>query len=237
MILLWRCAADRVFPALPRNPFHNGTMKKIASTTLLGLAAVVLTAADLSAQMCNGTAPFSAGKMRAGVGLSFPSDAMSIDGEFAVGSRSGLYGGVTASLISIDNVDGNGTSFGLNGGKAMVMGAKKNIEFCPQLLVGFGSLPGDISTLDIGGGVTFGTKMDASTSFDLIPFGGAFLVRNRVEVGTISGSETNLALSLGAGFVFSPKWTVRPYINIPITADNADATFGVMGSVNFGKAP
>lgn len=212
-------------------------MKKIASTTLVGLAAVVLTAADLSAQMCNGTAPFSVGKMRAGVGLSFPSDAMSIDGEFAVGSKSGLYGGVTASLVDMDNVNESATIFGLNGGKEMVTGAKKNIAFCPQLLVGFGSYPGDVSTLDIGGGVSFGTKMDASTSFELIPFGGAFLVRNRVEVGTASASETNLALNLGAGFVFNKKWTVRPMIFIPITADNADATFGVMGSLNFGKAP
>jgi hypothetical protein len=210
-------------------------MKKIASTTLVGLAAVVLTAGNLSAQMCNGTAPFSVGKMRAGVGLSFPSDAMSIDGEFAIGANSGLYGGATASLISIDNVDDNATLFGLNGGKEMVTGAKKNIAFCPQLLVQFGSYPGDFSTMDIGGGVTFGTKMDASTSFELIPFGGAFLVRNSFDAGTIDGSETNLGLTVGAGFIFNKKWTVRPMISIPITADNADATFGVMGSVNFGK--
>lgn len=212
-------------------------MKKIASTTLVGLAAVVLTAADLSAQMCNGTAPFSVGKMRAGVGLTFPSDAMSIDGEFAVGSKSGLYGGVTASLVSMDNVDDNATIFGLNGGKEMVMGAKKNIAWCPQLLASFGSYPGDVSTMDIGGGVSFGTKMDASTSFELIPFGGGFLVRNSVDVGSASASETNLYINLGAGFIFSKKWSVRPMIMIPITADNADATFGVMGSVNFGKTP
>jgi hypothetical protein len=208
-------------------------MKKIATTALVGLAAVTMSAADLSAQMCNGTAPFSVGKMRAGVGLSFPSDAMSVDGEFAFGGSGGLYGGVTASLIDFEDVDDSGSRIGLNGGKAMVIGTKKNIEMCPQLLVSFLSLPGDASGLDIGGGVTFGTKVDASKSFELIPFGGAFLVRNSIEVGPVEDSEVNLGLRLGAGFIFNSKWTIRPMLDVPLT--DGDTMFGVMGSLNFGK--
>src|SRR5207237_41025 len=40
------------------NPLEKH-MKKIATTTLVGLAAVAFCAADLSAQVCNGIAPFS----------------------------------------------------------------------------------------------------------------------------------------------------------------------------------
>lgn len=211
-------------------------MKKIATTTLAGLA-LVFGASAASAQMCNGTAPFSAGKMRVGVGISFPSDANEYDGEFAVGSASGLYGGVTANLIQPSVGTENATVFGFNGGKEMTIGTKKNVGMCPQLLASFGSFPGDVSTTNFGGGVSFGTKMDASKSFDLIPFGGAFLVRSSAKSGGVSASDTNLGLTVGAGFVFNTKWSVRPMINIPLTQDNADATFGVMGSLNFGGKP
>jgi hypothetical protein len=209
-------------------------MKKIATTTLAGLA-LVFGASVASAQMCNGTAPFSAGKMRVGVGITFPDGFDQYDGEFAVGSASGLYGGVTASLLSFASE--SGTNIGFNGGKEMTIGTKKNVAMCPQLRAAFGSLPGDVSTTDFGAGVSFGTKMDASKSFDLIPFGGAFLDRSSVKVGGASGSDTNLGLLVGAGFVFNTKWSVRPMINIPLTADNADATFSVMGSLNFGGKP
>jgi hypothetical protein len=187
--------------------------------------------------MCNGTAPFSVGKMRVGAGLSFPSDANQYDAEFAFGSASGLYGGVTGSILKPSGATDNITFLGLNGGKEMTMGTKKNIAACPQLLVRFGSFPGDASSMDLGGGMTFATQVDASKSFDLIPFGGAFLERNSVKVGSVSSSDTNLGLTLGAGFVFNKVWSVRPSINIPLTADGADNVISIMGSLNFGGKP
>ena len=219
------------------NPFleEKTHMKKIATKSLVGIAAVVLFAAEASAQMCNGTAAFSVGKMRAGVGSSFPSNATSFDGEFAYGAASGMYGGVTVSMLDAEGAPESATVFGVNGGKALTVGAKKNVEVCPQILASFGSYPGDVSTMDIGGGVTFGTTLDASKSFGLQPFGGAYLVRNSIEAAGFEGSDTNLSLALGAGFIFSKKWTVRPVMNIPVTADGAETTFGIMGSLNFGK--
>jgi hypothetical protein len=211
-------------------------MRKIATTTMVGLA-LAFSASAAAAQMCNGTAPFSVGKMRVGVGLSFPSNVNQYDAEFAYGAASGLYGGVTASILKPSGSTESATVFGINGGKEMTAGTKKNIAMCPQLLVGFGSYPGDVSTLDLGGGVTFATKLDASKSFDLIPFGGAFLVRNSVSVGGASGSDTNLGLTLGAGFVFNKIWSVRPSFSIPLTADGADNVLSIMGSMNFGGKP
>jgi hypothetical protein len=208
-------------------------MRKIAST-LVGLAVVALST-EASAQMCNGTAPFSVGKMRAGVEMAFPENATSFNGEFAYGTASGLYGGATVRMIDAEGSSESATVYGVNGGKAMTVGSAKKVEMCPQLLASFGAYPGDVSTMDLGGGVTFGTTLDASKSFGLQPFGGAYLIRNSIEAGPIEASETNLSLALGAGFIFSKKWTVRPIVNIPVTQDGADATFGIMGSVNFGK--
>src|SRR3954471_10816741 len=101
-----------MFPALPRNsnPLQKH-MKKIATTTLVGLAAVALCAADLSAQICDGIAPFSAGNMRVGAGIRMPSGGNIFDGEFAMGAKSGLYGGARISMTDPDVGDGT-TSFG-----------------------------------------------------------------------------------------------------------------------------
>lgn len=212
-------------------------MKKITTSSLVGISALVLAASNLPAQVCNGTAPFSIGHMRAGVGLTFPSNATSLDGEFAYGSASGLYGGATVNIIDSEASTESATVFGLNGGKAMPVGTKKTVQMCPQVFVNFGSYPADRSTMSLGGGASFGTTLK-QTSFDLVPFGSALLHRDSFDqtIGTtkVEGSDTNLDVVLGAGFVFSKKWTVRPFLIVPLTNDRKSA-FGVMGSINFGK--
>src|SRR5437868_2443518 len=130
-------------------------MKKIATTTLVGLA-IALSASDLSAQVCNGTAPFSAGKMRAGIDLQFPSNATTYGADFAVGSASGLYGDVNVGMMSPSGGGDAATLFGVNGGKEIAIGAKKNISTCPQLFFNRVQFPNSAgSTNSFGGGVTF----------------------------------------------------------------------------------
>ena len=215
-------------------------MKKIASTTLLGLAAVVLGAADLSAQVCNGTASFATQKMRAGLALEFPDNATGIGGEFALGTPSGLYGGANLSMVDYDNVDEGATVFGLSGGKSMPIGKDKKVEMCPQLMLVRQSGPNatnfEQSMTAFGGGVTFGSLMK-QTSFDLIPFGGALIHRDMFSA-TVGGvdseaSDTNIDLVAGAGFVLSKKWTLRPSINVPLTNDR-EATISISGLLHFG---
>ena len=73
-------------------------MKRLTTSSLVGLAALVVAASNLSAQVCNGIAPFSAGNMRAGFGVRMPDAATVFDGEVAVGSASGLYGGANLAM-------------------------------------------------------------------------------------------------------------------------------------------
>ena len=200
-------------------------MKKI----LLGLTAVALCAADLSAQVCNGTASFSAGNMRVGAGLRMPDGANVIDGEFAVSSSTGLYGGANIALIDPEIGDGT-TVIGGFLGKPMFVDAKKTVEMCPQGFVQFG----ENSTNAFGVGVSFGRTF-AQTSFDIVPFGSAMLSRD--DYGATD--DMNITLALGAGFVLNKKWTIRPYLTLPLTdfgplTNGNDSVFGVMGYLNLG---
>jgi hypothetical protein len=200
-------------------------MRKFATTTLVGFAAVVLCAADASAQICNGIASFSAGSMRAGAGVRMPDGGTFLDGEFAVSAKSGLFGGATISLFDPEFTGADGsTFFGGFLGKPMMVDAKKTVEMCPQGFIVIGD-----NYNSIGGTVTVG-KNFTQTSFDLVPFGGASLHRDDYSVG----SDFNLDLLGGVGFVLSKKWTVRPYLTLPLT-NNGELTFGVMGYLNFGS--
>lgn len=206
-------------------------MKKIATTTIAGLAALALCATDLSAQVCNGTAPFSAGNMRVGAGVRMPDGATVFDGEFAVSSSTGLFGGANIALIDPENSAADGTTV-VGGflGKPMFVDAKKTVEMCPQGFIQFG----ENSTNAFGFGVSFGRTF-AQTSFDIVPFGSATLSRD--DYGPVD--DMNITLQLGAGFVLNKKWTVRPYLTLPLTdsgplTNGGDSAFGIMGYLNLG---
>jgi hypothetical protein len=200
-------------------------MRKLAlSTVFAGLVAV----SSASAQVCNGIAPFSAGKMRGGFGIQMPSGGTGYTGEFAVGTQSGWFGGANFTIFSPESsLLDNSTSVGGFIGKPMMVDAKKTIELCPQGFVSFG----ENSTNVFGGMVNVGRTF-SQTSFDLIPFGGASLHHDHAG----SFNEFNLDLDIGVGFVLNKVWTIRPTLNLPLT-NNGNSTFGVMGYYNFGGTP
>jgi hypothetical protein len=206
-------------------------MRKFATTTLVGLAAVCLSAGSLTAQTCNGTASFDAGKTRVGAGIRMPDGGTIFDGEFAASSSTGLFGGATIALLDPSGPADGSTVFGGFLGKSMHVDAKKTISMCPQGYVQFG----ENSTNAFGVGVSFGRSF-AQTSFDIVPFGSATLSRD--DYGLTD--DMNLTLQGGAGFVLSKKWTIRPYLTLPLTdfgplVSGNDSVFGVMAYLNLGK--
>jgi hypothetical protein len=201
-------------------------MNRLALSMIV--AGLVVATSSASAQVCNGTAPFSAGKMRAGFGVRMPNGRTVWDGEFAIGAKSGWFGGANVSITDPDFAGAdNSTSFGGFFGKPMMVDAKKTIELCPQ---GFVTI-GENSTSSFGGMVNAGRTFD-QTSFNITPFAGASLHRD--DFGTTS--DMNLDLNLGVGFVLNKVWTIRPVLNLPLT-NNGDSVFGIMGLYNFGGTP
>ena len=76
----------------------NYKMNKLALSAVV--AGLLVVTSSASAQVCNGIAPFSAGKMRGGFGVRMPNNSTIWDGEFAVGLRSGAFFGDRAYLYA-----------------------------------------------------------------------------------------------------------------------------------------
>src|SRR3712207_1942644 len=78
----------------PPSQFHGAKMNR---KFLIVTALVAGVATSAEAQICAGTAPFTAGQMRVGAGAEFPEGATTYGGELAWGHQSGMYlGGVLA---------------------------------------------------------------------------------------------------------------------------------------------
>jgi len=215
----------------------------------LGIAALGLVAGianTTSGQVCQGTAPFSAGSARVGAGMQFTDGAKAYGGGLAFGSSNSLFGSAEVSRTEFDDIDASATGFTLAGGYSIAMNTQRTVQFCPlvgfayqsgpNFDTGFGTVSSSVRAIGFGGSI--GTTMPLSPTLDLIPFGGA-----SYEFDHASGSFNGLSQSsdqnytnvqLGAGFVLNHVLTILPSISIPIGLDGAKPTYGISFGYNFG---
>jgi hypothetical protein len=211
---------------------------------LIVTALVAGVAATADAQICNGTAPFSAGKLRAGVGAEFPDGYKTYSGEVAWGLDNGTYLGGTVGRMTVNDTDLNAMDFGAKGGYEMRFESLPKFRVCPTASLGFMSGPdiGSIETTTIhyslGGSV--GSVLSASDNLAIIPSANLSWVgaRAKTEQGGTSATESDswLEARLGAGFVVSRAFTVAPIVTIPISHDGDETRFGFAASYNFGRS-
>src|SRR5690348_8440982 len=98
---------------------------------LAASAFLVLTATSVTAQTCAGLAPFSAGPVRLGAGLSSSEGVKSYGVNMAAGAKAGPFATGTLTRIEYSDLDDNGTMFGVGAGYA-IDNAAKSIQFCPR---------------------------------------------------------------------------------------------------------
>ncbi|HEY2164527.1 MAG TPA: hypothetical protein VGH04_11075, partial [Gemmatimonadaceae bacterium] len=196
----------------------------------LGIASLALVAGianTTSGQVCQGTAPFSAGSARVGVGMQFTDGAKQYGGGLAFGSSNSLFASADVSRTSFDNIDGSATGFTVEGGYSIAMNTQRTVQLCPVLGfayqsgpdvdTGLGTVSSSVRAFAFGG--TIGTTVPMSPTLDFIPFGGAAYEMDHVT-GTFNGlsssSDQNYTnIQLGAGFVFNKVLTIQPSVSIP----------------------
>jgi hypothetical protein len=211
---------------------------------LIVTALVAGVAATANAQICNGTAPFTAGKMRVGGSAEFPDGGKVYGGEFAWGLNNGAYLGGTLARTSVDNTDINWMDFGANGGYEMRFESMPKIRVCPQASLSYGNGPdfagADVHTLNYALGGSVGSVVSASENVAIVPSASLSWVgiRATAEAGgsSATASDSWAQARLAAGIVFNRAITVAPVVTIPFSDAGGDTRFGFAASYNFGRS-
>lgn len=213
---------------------------------LLSLALPFLLGAKAVAQTCTGQPSFASGPMQVSAGGSFADGVSSFGGTFGYGVPKGLYGKAGIGSTSYDGLDGSSFDFALGGGYQIPLQTSRTAELCPVASLSLGSGPNDLggsgidmSTRTFAFGASAGVLLGNSADMRFVPNAAFQFANTRVELedasGSASGSESYALLTLGTGFVFDSRFSLNPSINIPMGLDGGDTSFGLTGSINFGR--
>jgi hypothetical protein len=218
-------------------------------THYLGIAALGLVAGianTMNGQVCQGTAPFSAGSTRIGAGMQFTDGAKAYGGGLAFGGANSLFASADFVHTQFDNIDAGSNGFNVQGGYSMAMNTSRTIQLCPlvgfayqsgpDFDTGFGTVNSSIRSFAFGGSI--GTTVPMSPTLDLVPFGGATYEMDHLSssLGGVSTSsdDNTTVIQLGAGFVFNKVFTIQPSVAIP-TRSGSKPTYGISFGFNFGN--
>jgi hypothetical protein len=212
---------------------------------LLSLALPLCLSVQAVAQTCVGMPSFAAGRMQVSGGAQFADGASSVGASFGYGSPKGLYGKAGIGSTSYDAFDGSSFDLNFAGGYQIRM-QHRAAELCPVASLSLGSGPNDVlgSGVDMSNrtfafGAAFGGSVGRNPQVRILPNASFQFANTRVTLdnGTSSpsDSETYGLLTLGTGFVFNSRYSLNPAVNIPIGLDGGDASFGLMGAINFGR--
>jgi hypothetical protein len=202
-------------------------------------------AGKAAAQTCVGMPSFTSGKMQVAAGGSFADGASSFGGTLGYGVPKSFYGKAGIGTTSYDAFDGSSFDLNLGGGYQIPLKASRVAELCPVASLSIGSGPNDVvgtgvdmSSRTFAFGAAVGAMVGNSSQVRILPNAAFQFANTRLEIddGTTSaaGSESYALLTLGTGFVFNSRYSLNPSINIPMGLDGSDASFTLMGAINFG---
>jgi hypothetical protein len=196
------------------------------NTLVSAVAGIAVCATSASAQLCQGDLSFRGGAKHVGAALNMGDNSTSFGGGLAVGHSKGWFGGGSLGMASYDGITAHSLALGGDLGYSMPLANKSRWQMCPgaSLSLGFGP------NVDVGGstmhtssqtmalGMSFGTAVPMSKTFNQLPFGSASLAHTRVAVkvngASSSGSDNYMVFGMGAGLQFSPSLVVRPSLSL-----------------------
>ena len=199
---------------------------------LIVTALTACVAASAEAQLCAGSASFSAGRMRAGVGAELPAGGKAYGAGLTWSHQSGAYFG--GQIIRQNPTGGAETATDLqaNVGYETSFDGLGTTRFCPTGHFGITNRPNNqesVTHYALGG--TFGQVLSSSDNMTLAPSLGV----SWVHYSSGGVSDSWIEATLGAGFIFNRDVTLTPMLRLPLNQDGAEPTFGVSLSYNFGR--
>jgi hypothetical protein len=215
---------------------------------LIVTALVAGVAATADAQMCAGSAPFSAGRMRVGIGAEFPEGAKSYGGALTWSHGSGAYVGGQLGRYDVNGSPESAMDYQANLGYEMSFDGLRSIRFCPTGHFGMTKGPdagnAENSTTHYGLGGAFGGVLSSSDNMAIVPSLGINWVNASYKTTTTNNQGSNsttvsdswMEATLGAGFIINRDVTFAPMVRIPLNQDGAESSFGFSLSYNFGRS-
>jgi hypothetical protein len=209
---------------------------------LIVTALVAGVATTAEAQICAGTAPFTAGHMRVGVGAEFPEGGKSYGGEFAWGLANGAFVGGTVARHSVDDTDISAMDLAANGGYELRFESMPKIRVCPTASLGYMMGPEVLgtktNTLHYSFGGAVGGVLPASDNISIVPAAHLAWIgtRTTAEGASDAATDSRTEARLSAGIVFNRAITIAPVVTIPIGEEGAESRFGFAASYNFGRS-
>jgi hypothetical protein len=199
---------------------------------LMVAALVTGIATTAKAQLCAGSASFTAGRMRVGVGAEFPAGAKAYGVGLTRSHRSGAYFGGQIMRQDPNGAAESSTDLQANVGYQTSFDGLGKTRFCPTGHFGKTSRPNNqqgVTHYALGG--TFGQALSSSENMTLAPSLGV----SWVHYSSGGVSDSWIQTTLGAGFIFNRDVTFTPMLRLPLNQDGADPTFGFSLSYNFGR--
>lgn len=199
--------------------------------TIAALMACVAAAAD--AQLCEGTASFSAGRMRADAGAEFPTGGTAYGAGLTWGHQSGAYFGGQIMRQNPNGAAESATDLQASIGYQTSFDGLGKTRFCPIGHFGMTQLPNNqesVTHYSLGG--SFGQALSSSDNMTLAPSLGV----SWVHYSSGGVSDSWIEATVGAGFIFNRDVTFTPMLRLPLNQDGADPTFGISLAYNFGRA-
>jgi hypothetical protein len=199
---------------------------------LIVTALVAGVAVSADAQLCAGSASFSAGRMRAGVGAEFPAGGQAYGAGLTWSHRSGAYFGGQITRQDPNGAAESATDLQANVGYQTSFDGLGKARFCPIGHFGITNRPNNqesVTHFALGG--TLGWTLSSSENMTLAPS----LSTSWVHYSSGGVSDSWIEATLGAGFIFNRDVTFTPMLRLPLNQDGADPTFGFSLSYNFGR--
>jgi hypothetical protein len=208
---------------------------------LILTALVAGVAATAEAQLCSGSAPFSAGRTRVGVGAEFPEGNKAYGVGVTWSHNSGAYFGGTVGRLDDNNSTASAMDYAANLGYEMSLDSK--FRFCPTGHFGMTKGPDAGNTQNsrthYGAGGTIGRVLSSSENMAIVPSLGINWVhvtdKSVTGPNTTTASDSWMEATLGAGFILNRDVTFAPMVRIPLNQDGAESSFGFSLSYNFGR--
>jgi hypothetical protein len=215
------------------------------------LAAGIIIAPAVEAQVCAGTPAFSAGRVRVGAGTAFGDTAKHYGVQLAGGATQGPFGSATVSTVhyhqvsQYDHVSGSGTAVATSVGSSLNQGG--SAQFCP--LLGFryqkantdtrlGPGSSSAAAFSLGGSLGGIVKSEPGTDYILFTSAALVLSHGSERFGDFSGSSNEhwIEITAGVGVIMSRVLTLQPAVNLWSGGLGGGSSLSIAVAVNFGGA-